>query len=291
MHYLVAPQTIKDMYNRYGLINLIRVAIRAPKNLNFLTTGITLFKNVYLPDEKKTALSTSVEVTNNCPFRCKGCYIEDRESDYFMPEKLLRKVVESLTYSEFIIIQGGEPCSKNYMDILYEVIKDYPKQSFIICTSGVYIGKHGLGKLRNLENLLWSISINGTEEINDELRFKGSYKHAVQAMINIREAQQYFVAVTTVSKVNIESATSEEFIMLLANTGVKEIKFLILRDPESGVQLTKEEIAYWSEYTKKYNKYLFTTFSIDEIEGYSVIDPYGNKRYDRTGNDKKLELK
>lgn len=290
VHYLVKPKTFRDMYKRYGFINLLRAAKRAPRNLNFSTTGITLFRNVYLPDMKKTALSTSLEVTNNCPHRCKGCYIDirDKKSDYFMPEQLLRDTVESLQYSEFIIIQGGEPCSKKYMTTLYNVIKDFPRQSFIICTGGMYIGKYGLGNLKKLNNILWAISINGTEEINDKLRFKGSFKYAIKAMNNIRDAQQYFVAVTTVSKINIESATSEEFVMTMAKLGVKEIKYLILRNPESGQQLTKNEIEYWSSYTTKFNKYIFTTFSVDEIEGYSVVNPYGQKRYDRTGNDNSI---
>lgn len=288
--FLVSIQTVKGLIRRYGIINLLRVANRAPKNLNFSTSGITLFKNAYLPKIQKPALFTAIEVTNRCPYRCKGCYIDiaKRENNYFMPENLLRESIKKLSYGSLILIQGGEPLRKNSAELLYRVIKDFPEQAFVIVTTGVYLSQYGLGDFKELNNIVWSISINGTEEISDKLRFKGSFKHAIQAMRNIKEAQQYFSATVTISKDNAQNATSEEFVMFLENEGVKEIKYLILRDPTSDKQLSLKEVEYYDEYTKRYNKFLFTTFTRYESDGYVIIDPYGNERIDRTGNDKNL---
>lgn len=285
---LIETKTVEEMYRRYGLINLLRVLYRAPKNLNFSTSAITLFKNVYIPEINKTALSVSLEVTNNCPHRCSGCYIDvnKKKSEYFMPEHLLRKTIASLQHNEFILIQGGEPCSKKYMDTLYNVIKDFKRQAFAICTSGAYIGEFGIGKFSKLNNVVWAISINGTRDVNDKVRFKGSYDYAVKAINHIRNAQQYFVVSTTVSQVNIESATSEDFVMEMVRLGVKEIKYWVLRGPNKKISLSNADIEYWSAYTRRYNKYIFTTFSLGQPEGYCVVDPYGNMRLDRTGYDK-----
>lgn len=288
--YFIDSKTLIDIYNQYGLINIIRALYRVPQNLNLSTTGLKLFKNAYFPKVKKTVLSTSIEITNNCPYRCKGCYISlsKKKSSYFMTEDILRKTIQDYSHSTFILIQGGEPLQKNSVDILYNVFKDYPEQIFVIVTTGVYLSKYGIGKFKNLNNILWSISLNGTEKINDEIRFKGSFKHALNAMDEIRKVQQYFVATVTLSKDNIKDATSEKFISLLANKGVKEIRYLILRDNTSN-QLSLEEIEFYENVTKKYNKYLFCNFCIDSLEDYSVIDPYGEKRMDRTGKDHTLK--
>jgi MoaA/NifB/PqqE/SkfB family radical SAM enzyme len=287
--YFIDSKTVKNIYRQYGFVNILRAAIRVPKNLNLSTTGYQLFKNAYFPKCKKTALSTSIEITNNCPYRCKGCYIdiEKKKSDFFMSENILRQTIESLSHSTFILIQGGEPLQKNSVDMLYKVLKDYPDQIFVIVTTGVYISKYGIGKFAELNNILWSISINGTEDINDAVRFKGSFKHAINAMDQIREAQQYFVATVTLSKDNVEDATSEAFVKLLALKGVKEIRYLILREADN--QLSLDEVEYYEKKTKEYNKYLFCNFCVDNIEDYCVIDPDGSQRDDRTGYDHTLK--
>ena len=287
VEYLASMNTVADLVGRYGIINLIRVAMRAPKNLNFSDSGIQLFKNVYFPKVQKKYLSTVIEFTNNCPYDCDGCYIdsEQRKNDYFMPESLLRETISSLQNHAFILIAGGEPIRKSSADYLYNVLKDYPDQAFILVTTGVYISQHGVGDFGNLNNIVWSISINGMENINDEFRFKGSHKHAIQAMRNIRKAQQYFLATTTLSRKNAEDATSDEFVNMLSAEGVKEIKYLILRDPESEHQLSMREVEHYKEKTKKFNHLLFTTFTIHEADGYKIIDPYGSIRLDRTGRD------
>jgi MoaA/NifB/PqqE/SkfB family radical SAM enzyme len=287
--YFIDSKMVKIFYQQYGLANIFRAAIRAPKNLNLSTTGYQIFKNAYLPKHKKTVLSTSIEVTNNCPYRCKGCYIdiEKRKSDFFMSENILRQTIESLHYVTSILIQGGEPLQKNSVDMLYRVLKDYPDQIFVIVTTGVYISKYGIGKFAELNNIVWSISINGTEEVNDKVRFKGSFKHAINAMDKIREAQQYFVATVTLSKDNVEDATSEVFVRLLALKGVKEIRYLILREAYN--QLSLDEVEYYEKKIKEYNKYVLCNFSVDNIEDYCVIDPDGNKRDDRTGYDHTLK--
>lgn len=289
-HYFVNFSTLMRFYNEYGLLNIIRALIRVPQNLNLSKSGIVLFNNSYFPKNKKTALTTSIEITENCPYRCNGCYIDinNKKSRYFMSEDLLRKTIESLSYSTLILIQGGEPLQKNSVDLLYKVLKDYPHQSFVLVTTGEYISKNGIGNFAKLSNILWSISINGTEELNDKIRFKGSYKYATKAMDIIRSQQQYFIATVTLSKDNIENATSEIFIMTLADKGVKEIRYLLLRD-SSDLQLSLDTVDFYHQKVKKYNKYVFLNFWCDELVDYCVIDPYGNKRIDRTGYDHTLK--
>jgi len=288
--YFVSFKTLVRFYNEYGLINIIRALLRVPKNLNLSKSGIVLFNNSYFPKNEKTALTTSIEITENCPHRCLGCYIDidSKKSNYFMSEDMLRSTIESLSYSTIILIQGGEPLQRDSVNMLYRVLGDYPDQSFVLVTTGEYISKNGIGDFAKLNNILWSISINGTEELNDKIRFKGSYKHAINAMDIIRYAQQYFIATVTLSKENIENATSEEFIMTLVDKGVKEVRYLLLRD-SSNLQLPLDTVDFYHEKVKKFNKYIFLNFWVDELVDYCVVDPYGNQRIDRTGNDHTLE--
>ena len=74
--YFVSYKTLVRFYNEYGLINIIRALYRVPKNLNLSKSGIVLFNNSYFPKVKKTALTTSIEITENCPHKCLGCYID-----------------------------------------------------------------------------------------------------------------------------------------------------------------------------------------------------------------------
>lgn len=288
--YFVNFSTLMKFYNEYGILNIIRALIRVPENLNLSKSGIVLFRNSYFPKNKKTALTTSIEITENCPYQCNGCYIDknSKKSKYFMSEELLRNTIESLSYSTLILIQGGEPLQKNSVKMIYKVLNDYPHQSFVLVTTGEYISKNGIGDFAKLNNILWSISINGTEEINDKIRFKKSYKYATKAMDIIRAEQQYFIATVTLSKENIDDATSEKFIMMLANKGVKEIRYLLLRD-SSDLQLSLDTVDFYHQKVKKYNKYVFLNFWCDELVDYCVIDPYGKKRIDRTGYDHTLK--
>lgn len=291
-HYFIDSKTIDKFYKEYGLKNILGAIIRIPQNLNLSTTGFQLFKNAYFPKVKKTVLSTSIEITNNCSYKCYGCYIniDKKKSSFVMSEINLRQTIESLSHSTFILIQGGEPLQEHTSDMLYQVLKDFKEQIFVIVTTGVHLSKNGLGNFQKLNNILWSISINGTRKTNDEIRFKGSFKHAIKAMENIRKAQQYFVTTVTLSRKNIENATSKKFILFLAKKGVKEIRYLILRESIEN-QLTLHEINIYEHKVKKYNKYIFCNFCVDELIDYSVIDPYGNVRIDRTGKDHTLEHK
>jgi MoaA/NifB/PqqE/SkfB family radical SAM enzyme len=290
VEYITSFSRIKEIINRYGITNTLRAAFRSSNNFNFSTFGLNLLKSVYTPKTKKTVVYTAIEITNRCPYNCRGCYIDPqkKQTNYIMPEALLRKTINELSYSALILIQGGEPFANDTVDMIYRVLRDYPDQAFILVTNGVYISKNGIGDFAQLNNIVWTISINGTEGVNDQSRFSGGFKCAIKAMQLIREAQQYFTPVVTVSKRNIVSATSEEFVTQMANLGAKEIKYLVLKDPSSGEQLTLKELNYFDEYTKKYNKYLFTTFTRYEFEGFEIIDPYGIRRKDRTGNDNTL---
>jgi MoaA/NifB/PqqE/SkfB family radical SAM enzyme len=284
---LTSLTTLFGFFQRYGYWNSVRALWRAKNNFDgdYL---ISLVKAAYAPTNKKNDIYSIIEVTNNCPFDCEGCYVPDRRSKNFMSKDLLRSSIERVSGSAIILIQGGEPLQKTYIKDLVDVLLEFPEQVFTIVTSGVYISRNGMGNLLDLKSTMFAISINGLEETNDSYRFNGSFKFSVDAMEKLRDAGRYFVPVVTLSKSNYLEATSKEFLTLLSQSGAKDVKYLIEESGREGLRLSAADLDVAKERARCLGNLLFTTFNKAGTENVMIINPYGRSRNDRTGFGEEL---
>ncbi|MFX1395108.1 MAG: radical SAM protein [Promethearchaeota archaeon] len=125
-----------------------------------------------------------VNITNRCNLKCKHCFVF-REGTPNTPTKKNEMPAEEMINEikkykrKYGIIRilwmGGEPLLRK--DVLKLGIKLFPQN--VIATNGTL-------PLINLgPKIKWAVSIDGPEEINDEIRGKGSFKKIINNLNNL----------------------------------------------------------------------------------------------------------
>ena len=153
-----------------------------------------------------------------CNYRCQGCYAASYEcKDDLKPEVFDRVLSEAEDIGiNFFAILGGEPFI--YPELL-PVINKHSKSFFQIYTNGSLIDKAMAEKLVDLGNVAPQISVNGPAEYTDTSRGKGAFDTVMQAMDNLRQAGCVFGFSSLVTRHNVDTICSEEWIDLLIEKG------------------------------------------------------------------------
>ncbi len=124
-----------------------------------------------------------VNITNRCTLKCKHCFVF-RESNpntptakELPPEVMIEKLKEyKKKYGMYSMVwMGGEPLLRK--DVLRKGVKIFPRN--VITTNGT-LPLINLGK-----KIRWVISLDGPEEVNDEIRGKGTFKKVLSNLNNL----------------------------------------------------------------------------------------------------------
>ncbi|MCK5023250.1 MAG: radical SAM protein [Candidatus Aenigmarchaeota archaeon] len=172
-------------------------------------------------------------ITERCNFNCKHCYKEKefKELDLNNLISVLHQYIEMIKIWELdknkrsvkLSITGGEPFLRNDFFDLIEKINENREifTSVVIMSNGSFITKSIVKKLKDYNISGVQISLEGTEDINDKIRGKGSFKKAVKA-IKILMKEKISVGVSvTVHKENYKDF--ENLLKFLIDIGVKSI--------------------------------------------------------------------
>lgn len=125
-----------------------------------------------------------VNITNRCTLKCKHCFVF-REGNPNSPSKnneiptdLMLKEIKKYKrkYGIYSMVwMGGEPLLRK--DVLKSGIKLFSRN--VITTNGTL-------PLINLKpRIKWVISLDGPEDLNDEIRGKGSFKRVITNLLNL----------------------------------------------------------------------------------------------------------
>jgi MoaA/NifB/PqqE/SkfB family radical SAM enzyme len=155
--------------------------------------------------------------TWRCNLKCAGCYTLGYQRHPGLSRDLVMRVLEECEELgiHFITVLGGEP----FM---------YP-HLFQIYTNGTLMDREKAQRLAELGNASVVCSIEGYEEETDKRRGKGVYRKIMDAMDHLREARVLFGASATVTRHNVETVSSPEFIDMLMDKGsVAQMYFLYL---------------------------------------------------------------
>jgi radical SAM protein with 4Fe4S-binding SPASM domain len=119
-----------------------------------------------------------------------------------------------------VVFTGGEPLLRDDLVEIAFFFKSLDKQNRIclcLTTNGILINSNNaLSLVKAFDEI--RISIDGFEEINDELRGQGSYKKAMNALHQILRAGGNPIAFITVTSKNI--ITLKEFLSFLLHEGI-----------------------------------------------------------------------
>jgi MoaA/NifB/PqqE/SkfB family radical SAM enzyme len=116
----------------------------------------------------------------------------------------------------FIAVSGGEPFMWPH---LVELCRKHNDMAFMIYTNGTLIDETMAEQMRQAGNMSPAISIEGDREATDDRRGKGVFDKIMLAMDHLRAKGVIFGASCTVTRNNIDSLFSDEFMNLLIEKG------------------------------------------------------------------------
>lgn len=157
--------------------------------------------------------------TMACNMHCIGCwsgtYGHKASLTY---EEMDRIVTQGKELGVHIyMLTGGEPLVRK--DDLLSLCQKHSDCFFAAYTNSTLITEELCQKVRNLGNLTFLVSIEGTPETNDARRGDGHYNAVMRAMDLLKKHGIIFGTSVCYTRDNIEAVTSDEFLKLLASKG------------------------------------------------------------------------
>jgi len=151
--------------------------------------------------KKKIPIVISWAITNRCNQRCKYCGGWKKKTNELSTKQVF-SIIDQLKLLGCIqiIFTGGEPLLRN--DIVN--IVDYCKKNDILVriNSNGSLLKERVNDIKNVSSL--TLSLDGPEKIQDQLKSKGSYKQIIDAIEIAKKNNINLSFITVISKQNLE---------------------------------------------------------------------------------------
>jgi len=162
-----------------------------------------------------------LDPTSACNLNCKGCWsAEYGHKENLSLEEMMDIVKQGKALgTHFYMFTGGEPLIRKN-DII-KLCEQNPDCAFLSYTNGTLVDDAFCAEMRRVGNLALALSIEGTEESNDARRGKGVYQKTLQAMDILKKNRCLFGISVCYTRDNIPYVTSDEFLDLMVEKGVK----------------------------------------------------------------------
>ena len=197
-----------------------------------------------------------MSVTNECNLRCKGClafaHREHRPAARELSEHRLRGLVSEARELgvSAIILAGGEPLVRKE---LLTITRDFPSIVFPLITNGTLIDETVMRQLKEQQNVIPIISIEGDECETDERRGAGIYKRLQGVMEKMHAEGIFFGSSLTITRSNVATITETNFVKNLVEAGTRIFLFLEYVSFEEGTDnwvLTGEQRSHLRQTTE-----------------------------------------
>lgn len=153
-----------------------------------------------------------LDPTSACNLKCKGCWSAEYGHRQQLSMEELRSIVsqgKSLG-THFYMFTGGEPLIKKKE--IVTLCRENPDCFFLAYTNGTLVDAAFCDQLNELGNLSLALSVEGSEEVNDDRRGEGVYQKTIKAMKLLKEKKCLFGLSICYTSKNYESVTSDEFL-------------------------------------------------------------------------------
>lgn len=177
-----------------------------------------------------------ISLTNRCNLRCVMCEIPQMQDNNEMSSEEIRKLINDAVglNPNSIIFSGGEPLLRKD---LFELISFANRCRINTCltSNGTLINEQAAKELSSSGIGVVNISIDGSEDIHDSLRGKGTFGKAVKALEYLSRCKIETTIATIVCRKNYRTLS---YVMDLAHQyGVTTVKF----QPFSEIFLIKKD--------------------------------------------------
>lgn len=190
------------------------------------------------------------EITTQCNLSCSHCLLGNEKLSN--PAWKLQRYFEALDKikslgGQNILFTGGEPFYlKNFL-----IIADYAKAlgfSASVITNGTLLNENNVEMTSRLFNVV-GISIDGRNDEHDLIRGRGSYRKAIQSIINLLKLKTQVVVYITVNGLNINS--QKQMIEELIALGVRSFHFNQLNIQGNAIVNKQLHLVYEQDKIKK----------------------------------------
>ncbi len=166
------------------------------------------------------------EITLACCFSCRHCGSRAgraRENELSTEECLdVARQLSELGCRRVSLI-GGEVFMRDDWALIIKSLTDYGISASII-TNGFDFDDHIINRLREICIESIAISIDGTEDIHDFMRQKGSYSRALRAVDKLNSAAIPVSVITTLNSMNIQCLEEMRSVLLQKDIMVWQIQ-------------------------------------------------------------------
>lgn len=216
----------------------------APKELAFLSRAAGAQKTAARKRSRAALDGNSVppfliaSVATRCNLHCAGCYARANGACADGPAKEelsaarwgeLFREAEELGVS-FVLLAGGEPLERP--DVLDEAAGT-EKLIFPVFTNGTLFTGAMLDRFDRHRNLIPVLSAEGGRDETDRRRGEGVYDAVRRAMEGMKRLGLFFGVSATVTKENLDTVTSADFVSNLREAGSR-LLFLVEYVPADG---------------------------------------------------------
>ena len=132
---------------------------------------------------KKSPIYGSADIINVCNLHCTHCYwwLNRKENEELTLEQWKEIIDKKFKKNHVFIVTlvGGEPTMR--MDVIKLFVKEFPKRACVVSN-----GTFPLQKIKNL--YFYWISIDGTQQIHDNIRGKGAFEKTKKNIMDYIES-------------------------------------------------------------------------------------------------------
>ena len=159
--------------------------------------------------------------TMACNMHCVGCwsgtYGHKANLSFEDMDKIVTQGKELGAY--LYMMTGGEPTVR--MNDIFKLAEKHNDCFFGLYSNSTLITDELAEKVRQLGNITFMLSLEGTPDTNDIRRGKGHYAAVMKAMDILREHGIVFGTSVCYTRQNIEAVTSDDFFHLLEEKGAR----------------------------------------------------------------------
>ena len=159
--------------------------------------------------------------TMACNMHCVGCWSGTYgHKSYLTNEDMDRIVTEGKELGAHLyMLTGGEPTIR--MKDIMNLAEKHDDCFFALYTNSTLITDEICERVRQLGNITFLLSIEGTPETNDGRRGDGHYDAVMRAMDKLKKHGIIFGTSICYTRANIEAVTSDDFFHMLEEKGAR----------------------------------------------------------------------
>lgn len=210
-----------------------------------------------------------LDPTSACNLKCKGCWAAEYGYKSNLSLDEMRKIIFECKElgTHFFMFTGGEPLIRK-KDLITLALENQDC-IFLAFTNGTLVDEEFCLDLKKCKNFGLALSIEGTEETNDERRGDGVYNKTLDAMAVLKKHGCIFGTSICYTSRNYEAVTSDEFYDKMIECGAKYMWYFhympVGGDADTELLLTPEqrEHVYRSVREKRNNKTGKPIFTVD----------------------------